>query len=414
MPLAPAIASVPFDCSVIVAPGVAAVEKITVPLLVNVPPFTFQVIALSDDTVVFAATVVPEAPDVVVTVPVPPVCKLIVVADAPSDWNVNKPELGVIEILPVVLANVPVPPLAPCIVKAPDGEVTAIPLPDLASVIVCVPKSTVDELIVNVLLDDPGVKDRLFPKLNVLVPAVVSATLVPAVNKPVPDNNKLAPALESVSCIVNTPLAAIVAPALLVTVNKPLVDCSVKDLLPLVSIVPLLVNVPPFMFKVIALSDDSVVFAATVVPEAPDVVVTVPVPPVLRLITVAEPPSDWNVNKPEAGVIEILPVVLANVPVPPLAPSTVKAPDGEDNTMPLPDLASVTVCEPRSIVEDLSVNVSNKDPGAADTFEPKLNMLEPAVLNTTEDKAFKKPLLDIVRLDPEVESLSCMFSPALL
>ena len=33
VPVVPAIARVPFDCNVIVAPGVATVEKITVPLL---------------------------------------------------------------------------------------------------------------------------------------------------------------------------------------------------------------------------------------------------------------------------------------------------------------------------------------------------------------------------------------------
>ena len=73
------------------------------------PPLTFIVITLSDVTVVFAAIVVPEVPDVVVTVPVPPVLSLIVADEAPSVWKVNKPELGVIEILPLVLANVPVP-----------------------------------------------------------------------------------------------------------------------------------------------------------------------------------------------------------------------------------------------------------------------------------------------------------------
>jgi hypothetical protein len=101
-----------------------------------VPAFSFIVITLSDDTVVFTATVVPEAPDVVVTEFAPPVLSLIVVADPPSDWNVNKPELGATEILPAVLNNVPVPPLAPSTVNPPDAEVTEIALPDLASVIV--------------------------------------------------------------------------------------------------------------------------------------------------------------------------------------------------------------------------------------------------------------------------------------
>ena len=58
-----------------------------------------------------------------------------------------------------------------------------MPLPDLASVTMFEPSSTVEEVMVNVLLDDPGVNDILLPKLNVLLPAVVSATFVPAVKR---------------------------------------------------------------------------------------------------------------------------------------------------------------------------------------------------------------------------------------
>ena len=126
------------------------------PLLVNVPPFIIIVMALSDDTVVFAATVVPEDPDVVVTKAVCPVLRLIVVADPPSDWNVSKPEAGAIEILPAELNNVPVPPLAPSIVKPPDGETTEIALPDVPFVTVAPPKSTVVADIFNVSLAAPG------------------------------------------------------------------------------------------------------------------------------------------------------------------------------------------------------------------------------------------------------------------
>jgi hypothetical protein len=120
-----------------------------------------MVIILSEETVVFAATVVPEAPDVVVNVPEPPVFKAIVVADPPSVWKVKSPELGVIEILPAVLNNVPVPPLAPSIVNPPDADVTEIALPDVALVTVPLAKSTVDADIFNVLLAAPVLNNPL-------------------------------------------------------------------------------------------------------------------------------------------------------------------------------------------------------------------------------------------------------------
>jgi hypothetical protein len=244
---------------------------------------------------VLAAIVVPDEPDVVVTVPEPPVFSAIVVADPPSDCRVNKPEFGVIEILPPLLDNVPVLPLPASSVKAPDGEMTEMPLPDTELLIVFEPRSTIDEFKVKVLLDEPVANDILLPKLILLLPAVLSTTFAPAVNDPVPVTNKLDPEVASVSCKFNVPPACTVAPALFVTVTAPLVAPSVNALPLLVSIVPLLVNVPPFAFIVIALSDDTVTPVGTVVPDKPDVVVTVPEPPVLKsiVVVVGINPSGW-------------------------------------------------------------------------------------------------------------------------
>ena len=107
-----------------------------------------------------------ELPAVVVTVPEPPVLSAIVVADPPSDWKVNKPEFGVIEILPPLPDSVPVLPLPPSIVKAPDGEVTEMPLPDVELLIVFEPRSTTDEFKVKVLLDEPVSKRYTIAKTD--------------------------------------------------------------------------------------------------------------------------------------------------------------------------------------------------------------------------------------------------------
>ena len=249
----------------LVEPSVNALPLLVsiVPLLVSVPPLAFIVMALSEDTVVFVATVVPDDPEVVVTVPEPPVFRSIVVAETPSDWKVNKPELGVIEILPAVLTNLPVAPLPPSTVSelALDGDVTEIALPEVASVIVRLDKSTIDDDKVNVLLDVPGLNDILFAKLNLLLAAVPSVMFPPAVYEPVPDIVMFAPEVVSVSCMVNAPPEAIVAPLSLTTANGPLVDSIVKALPLLVSIVPLFVKVlelPPLTFSVIGQADDNI------------------------------------------------------------------------------------------------------------------------------------------------------------
>ena len=117
-------------------------------------------------------------------------------------------------------------PLPASIVKAPDGEFTVIALPDVPSVTVNVPKSITEDVIVRVLLDPPVVNDVLAPKFNVLLPAVLSNAFDPVANEPVPDIDRLAPAVVSVSFTVNAVPDAIVP--LLIIDNAPLVDSIVN------------------------------------------------------------------------------------------------------------------------------------------------------------------------------------------
>ena len=83
VPVVPSIINVPVDATVIDVAGPARVET-TVPLLVNVPPLAFRVIALSDDRVevvsmvIFVAVAVTGAPLrlIVLTPPLEPISKV--------------------------------------------------------------------------------------------------------------------------------------------------------------------------------------------------------------------------------------------------------------------------------------------------------------------------------------------------
>ena len=82
VPLPPAMVIPLVDCNM--TDVEAALVDVRVPLFVNVSPFTFIVITLFVETVVFAAIVVLKLTGVVVTVPLPALSS-IVVADPPSD-----------------------------------------------------------------------------------------------------------------------------------------------------------------------------------------------------------------------------------------------------------------------------------------------------------------------------------------
>ncbi len=78
--------------------------------------------------------------------------------------------MGVMVILPLLLVNPPVLPLPPSTVEPPDGDMTAIALPDVPLPIMPLLKSIVVPLIFNVLLAAPVLNNPVVvpsPPINV-------------------------------------------------------------------------------------------------------------------------------------------------------------------------------------------------------------------------------------------------------